>query len=233
MASSSSIPSPFRTSPASLQSPPSVNRTGSSTQPPTKTKACSVTPELSHSNVTKTRATPTTAVHVVTINYGGKTLFNPSYLDDIPVGDAILFESHGDYKVFESTLSQPCAGKSDNASEYHLLSVDTTEPLWFFACPEEGLCHCNQTSLFALNPGNRLGEFYKNAPTMTITFSTLTTWIKPITTYTSIKVVYPTDDSKHWWVSTVQNLSHLSLIPCPTPGREMTTTARMAGLNIA
>lgn len=187
MASSSSIPSLFRTSPASLQLPPSVNRTGSSTQPPTKTKACSVTPESSHSNVTKTRATPTTAVHVVTINYRGKTLFNPSYLDDIPVGDAILFESHGDYKVFESTLSQPCAGKSDNVSEYHLLSVDTTEPLWFFACLGAGFCYCNQIFLFALNPGNCLGEFYKNALTTIIYILS-----GPIVTYTSITVVYLT-----------------------------------------
>lgn len=179
-----------------------MNRTGSSTLPPTKTKTCSTTSEshptlpTNQSNLTKTGATPTAAVHAVTINYGGETLFNPSYLDNIPVDDVILFESHGDYRVFESTLSQPCAGKYSDASEYHLLNVDTAEPLWFFACPEEGICYCNQTSLFALNPGNCLGEFYKNARPTAISFSTFTP-TRPVITYYSTIIVHPTDDSKH------------------------------------
>ncbi|KAL4781051.1 hypothetical protein BJX76DRAFT_350471 [Aspergillus varians] len=100
-------------------------------------------------------------VHTVQINGTSSALFNPAYLDNVPSGHIIKFQSDAPFNLINSTLDKPCRRVHEFLTCNELYyNVTGTEPVWFFACPPRGtLCYCNRDTHFALNPGGLLQPF--------------------------------------------------------------------------
>ncbi|KAL4923025.1 uncharacterized protein BDV17DRAFT_297398 [Aspergillus undulatus] len=167
-----------------------------STLAPINTPASSKTspsPASSKSNIAQhTPDTNMERVHTVKINSSNSTLFNPMYLDDIPSGHVIKFQSNEPFQLINSTFDDNCVTVHEFSTGSELFyDVTRTEPVWFFACPPRGaLCHCNQDTHFALNPGDQLKAFEQKIKQSNwdISRPTLKSWV----TETETVTVYPT-----------------------------------------
>ncbi|KAL4912587.1 hypothetical protein BDW62DRAFT_216238 [Aspergillus aurantiobrunneus] len=133
---------------------------------PSSTPFPTASPELSSSpsgpTVSKSKISPSLErVHTVQVNGSSPALFNPAYLDNVPSGHVIKFQSDTPFDLINSTLDKPCRRTHEFLTCNELYyNVTETEPVWFFVCPPRGaLCYCNRDTHFALNPGGLLQPF--------------------------------------------------------------------------
>ncbi|KAL4745853.1 uncharacterized protein BDW70DRAFT_154566 [Aspergillus foveolatus] len=160
---------------------------------PVKTPASSSSsPAPASSEANDPQHTPATdmeRVHTVEIDGSTSKLFNPTYLDDIPRGHVIKFQSNESFQLINSTFDDSCAPVHEFSTGIELFyNVTGTEPVWFFACPPRGtLCHCNQDTHFALNPGGQLQEFEQKIKHSAWDITRSTTWV----TVTEIVTYHP------------------------------------------
>lgn len=164
-----------------------------STPAPVKPPASSSSsPAPASSEANDPQHTPDTDMERVhTVDGSTSKLFNPTYLDDIPRGHVIKFQSNESFQLINSTFDDRCAPVHEFSTGIELFyNVTGTEPVWFFACPHRGtLCHCNQDTHFALNPGDQLQEFEQKVKhtNWDIARPNLTSWI----TVTEAVMAYP------------------------------------------
>lgn len=132
-----------------------------STPVPTKSPTHSNSPSGPTVSGSNTLSPNPGQVHTVQINGSSSTLFNPTYLDSIPSGHVIKFQSDTLFDLINSTLDKPCRRVHEFLTCNELYyNVTGTGPVWFFACPPRGaLCNCNRDTHFALNPGGLLQPF--------------------------------------------------------------------------
>ncbi|EAS29988.2 uncharacterized protein CIMG_08734 [Coccidioides immitis RS] len=130
---------------------------------------------------------------------GYKTFgFEPNRLN-ANIGDLVIFKFHGlNHTLTESSLDNPCKPLQQFDSGFHQFNpsnrsglmisfvVNSLEPRWFFCRQIDPTSHCHAGMVFALNPGDHMGEFLINAKgeqkvvTTVITRST-TSWITAAT----------------------------------------------------
>jgi hypothetical protein len=162
---SSELSGPFASSVASLPST-WLSETPSScdTQSPTPTHNTSThltaSPTKPHSE-TPSRTTPLNQTHTVQVKVGPSAVFDPNYLDNIPAGHTIRFQSNELFQLNHETLDDPCTPKWESKIGTELFyRINKTEPVWFSAClARDVLCICNKDTHFALNPGDQFGSF--------------------------------------------------------------------------
>lgn len=92
------------------------------------------------------------------------------------IGDHIRFDFHGlNHTLTQSTLENPCSplyqfdtgfgqfNPDDRDGLSVTLTVNTLRPQWFFCRQTSPSSHCHAGMVFAINPGNRMQEFRRNA----------------------------------------------------------------------
>ncbi|KAG6008186.1 hypothetical protein E4U43_000199 [Claviceps pusilla] len=104
------------------------------------------------------------ASHTVKVGGPGGLTYQPEQLNNIPVGDTIVFEFLAqNHSVTQSAFDAPCmplAGGMDSGFMANLnnsispppqvaMQVMTTKPLWFY-CRQKG--HCGKGMVFSINP---------------------------------------------------------------------------------
>jgi hypothetical protein len=156
---------PFDSSRASLPSTWSSDTPSScDTHSPTPTHNTSThltaAPTKPHSE-TPSRTTRLNQTHTVQVKVGPSAVFDPNYLDNIPAGHTIRFQSNESFQLIRETLDDPCTPKWDSKIGTELFHrINNTEPVWFSACLARDMsCICNRGTHFALNPGDQFGSF--------------------------------------------------------------------------
>lgn len=136
------------------------------------------TSSISMSRPPKPSATARGLIHPVKVNFSDDALFNKNYLDNISIGDSVLFRFNGKFNLYNTTLEHPCAIKNkvqrDVLDPVYKFPVVTTDPVWFFACPADDGCYCDRETHFALNAGHLREEFFSNAAETIVVMKTTT-----------------------------------------------------------
>ncbi|KAL6875864.1 hypothetical protein HDV57DRAFT_160758 [Trichoderma longibrachiatum] len=104
------------------------------------------------------------ATHTVTVGGAAGLVYSPPQLNNIPVGDTVIFEFHSmNHTVTQSPFNTPCKkleGGMDSGFQANpnntivpapqvAMQVMATTPLWFY-CRQAG--HCGKGMVFSINP---------------------------------------------------------------------------------
>jgi plastocyanin len=116
-----------------------------------------------------------TSTHHVTVGREGSLSFTPDRLN-ANIGDRIIFNFHSvNHPLTQSSLEAPCSSihqfdtgfiefNSDDRNDLSVgLTVNTLEPQWYYCRQRRAISHCHAGMIFALNPGNQMDQFRKNA----------------------------------------------------------------------
>ncbi|KAL4933512.1 cupredoxin domain-containing protein [Aspergillus undulatus] len=114
-------------------------------------------------------------IHRVSVGIEGSPTFVPNRLN-ANLGDQIQFEFHNlNHTLTQSSLDKPCVsigGFDTGFNEYNpqdrdniivSLTVNSLDPQWFFCKQDRPFAHCHAGMVFALNPGDQMGTFLRNA----------------------------------------------------------------------
>jgi plastocyanin len=114
-------------------------------------------------------------VHQVIVGEDDSLLFTPNRLN-ANIGDQITFSFRGlNHTLTQSSLENPCSplpqfdtgfGQFNPQQRNDIsitLTVNTLEPQWFFCKQNDPLSHCHAGMVFAINPGDKMEQFKKNA----------------------------------------------------------------------
>lgn len=116
-------------------------------------------------------------IHPVKVNFSSE-IFDEKHLDGIPIGDSVLFRFNGEFNLYNTTLEHPCAIKNkvqrNVLNPVYLFPVTTTAPVWFFACPADSDCYCDNRAHFALNAGHLREQYFSNAAATIVVIKTTT-----------------------------------------------------------
>ena len=126
-------------------------------------------------------------IHVVKgrADHASGTMFCPPFLNNIAVGDRIMFTFEGGlFNLFTVSLEAPCGIISHipKTSDYvQLYNVTSNDSVYFIACPASTSCWCDNIR-FPLNAGELSSEFLTEFPSMkhvlgTVTDTVTTTFI--------------------------------------------------------
>ncbi|QUC22998.1 uncharacterized protein UV8b_07239 [Ustilaginoidea virens] len=141
-----------------------VNQAMTVTKTVTAGPGGAVTPLPGYGASTTAAAPAKCATHTVKVGGPGVLTFQPSELNNIPVGDIVVFEFFAqNHTVTQSSFNIPCkalAGGMDSgflANPNNTVSpppqvamqVMTAKPLWFY-CRQKG--HCGKGMVFSINP---------------------------------------------------------------------------------
>lgn len=101
-------------------------------------------------------------------------LFEPDHLN-ANIGDRITFHFRTlNHTLTQSTLHDPCLVTHQFDASFHqfnpteghelmlTLTVDSVDPRWYFCKQTHPVSHCHVGMIFAINPGEHMGEFRKN-----------------------------------------------------------------------
>ncbi|KAI7969660.1 hypothetical protein EIK77_005425 [Talaromyces pinophilus] len=118
----------------------------------------------------------TATFHVAVGQEDGLT-FKPNQLN-ANIGDTIIFHFRaGNHTLTRSSLEKPCvaSGTFDSGfNQYNptedndlilAITVNSLEPQWFFCRQTQPFSHCHAGMVFAINPGNEMDDFVRNAET--------------------------------------------------------------------
>ncbi|KAL6895160.1 hypothetical protein GGI43DRAFT_128960 [Trichoderma evansii] len=104
------------------------------------------------------------ATHTVVVGGAAGLAYSPPQLDNVPVGDTVVFEFHSkNHTVTQSAFNTPCKkleGGMDSGFQPNpnntispppqvAMQVMVSTPLWFY-CRQAG--HCGQGMVFSINP---------------------------------------------------------------------------------
>ena len=97
-------------------------------------------------------------IHPVKVNFSDNAFFSKGHLDNIPIGDSVMFEFNGEFNLYNTILDRPCSTKNkvhrNTLDPVYIFPVATTDPVWFLACPASNDCRCDRKNHFALNAGH-------------------------------------------------------------------------------
>jgi hypothetical protein len=113
--------------------------------------------------------------------------FKPNQLN-ANIGDTIVFHFHTvNHTLTRSSLEKPCvsSGKFDSGfNQYNpaerndlilVITVDSLDPQWFFCRQLKLYSHCHAGMVFAINPGNEMDNFIRNAVTQSSVLPSIVT----------------------------------------------------------
>lgn len=131
-------------------------------------------------------------IHPAEIDFNNRISFNRSHLDDIPVGDSVMFWFNGLLNLYNTTFEHPCALLNEvqrfPLDPMYILPVTNTDPVWFFACPVGEDCYCDRNAHFALNAGPLREQYFNNAAATAVVIKTTTLQEDLQTVYTTTTV---------------------------------------------
>ncbi|KAJ5220860.1 uncharacterized protein N7469_009747 [Penicillium citrinum] len=115
-----------------------------------------------------------TSNHHVLVGNSETMLFEPDHLN-ANIGDRITFHFRTlNHTLTQSTLHNPCLVTHQFDASFHqfnpteghelvlTLTVDSVDPRWYFCKQTHPISHCHVGMIFAINPGEHMGEFRKN-----------------------------------------------------------------------
>ncbi|PNP40537.1 hypothetical protein TGAM01_v205630 [Trichoderma gamsii] len=136
---------------------------GSGAATTTINQKVTVTQTVTVGGQTSTAAAPG-ATHTVTVGGAAGLAYSPPQLDNIPIGDTVVFEFQSkNHTVTQSAFNTPCKkleGGMDSGFQANpnntispppqvAMQVMVSTPLWFY-CRQAG--HCGQGMVFSINP---------------------------------------------------------------------------------
>ena len=163
--------------PTKLHSP-SSRRLSSLELPTTHGSSHALTSTISRSQSPTQSPTVSGLMHSVEVNFNNRTSFNRSHLEDIPIGDSVVFWFNGVFNLYNTTFEHPCAIMNEVQrfvlDPIYIFPVTTTDPVWFFACPVGEDCYCDRNAHFALNAGPLREQYFNNAAATAVVIKTTT-----------------------------------------------------------
>ncbi|OAT07639.1 serine-threonine rich protein [Blastomyces gilchristii SLH14081] len=114
-------------------------------------------------------------VHRVKVGGDGGNTFEPNRLN-ANLGDQMIFKFlHRNHTLTQSSLRHPCTSQhqldtgftqfnpTGRTGTMVSFTVNSLDPQWFFCRQTDPESHCHAGMVFALNPGDQMDEFLRNA----------------------------------------------------------------------
>lgn len=117
-------------------------------------------------------------VHPIKVNFSDDTLFNKNHLDNIPIGDSVLFRFSGEFNLYNIILKYPCSIKNkvrkDILEPIYIFPIVTTDPVWLFTCPADDNYYYNRGTYFTLNAGYLREQYFSNTAATIVVIKIIT-----------------------------------------------------------